>query len=97
MNKDQFAGKWMQIRDQIRTKWGKLTDTELDQISGNVDMLIGKIKEKYGGTREEIERELDIMMGKNGPSGATGMAAGMREAPQKANPVSAGRSDRKSR
>jgi uncharacterized protein YjbJ (UPF0337 family) len=59
MNKDQFAGKWRQVRGAVKAKWGQLTDDELDQIQGNYDMLVGKIQEKYGRTREEIEREMD--------------------------------------
>jgi uncharacterized protein YjbJ (UPF0337 family) len=61
MNKDQVEGKWKQIRGEVKKQWGKLTDNELDQAQGNMDILIGKIQEKYGGTREEIRRRLDAM------------------------------------
>ncbi len=61
MNRDQLAGKWKQLRGQVKAKWGKLTDDELDQIAGNFDMLVGKIQEKYGKGREEIERELETL------------------------------------
>lgn len=59
MNKDEFEGKWRQLRGAIKNKWGQLTDDELDQIQGNYDMLLGKIQEKYGQTREVIDREVD--------------------------------------
>jgi uncharacterized protein YjbJ (UPF0337 family) len=62
MNKDQFAGKWRQFRGMVKAKWGKLTDDELDQIQGNYDMLIGKIQEKYGIARQEVERDMDAML-----------------------------------
>jgi uncharacterized protein YjbJ (UPF0337 family) len=62
MNKEQFQGKWRQMRGKINQQWGKLTDDELDQIEGNYDMFIGKIQEKYGNSREDIERRLDTMM-----------------------------------
>lgn len=61
MNRDQIEGKWRQIRGEIKKQWGKLTDSELDQVEGNMDVLVGKIQEKYGGTREEIRRRLDAM------------------------------------
>jgi uncharacterized protein YjbJ (UPF0337 family) len=61
MNRDQIEGKWRQIRGEIKKQWGKLTDSELDQVKGNMDVLVGKIQEKYGGTREEIRRRLDAM------------------------------------
>jgi uncharacterized protein YjbJ (UPF0337 family) len=63
MNKDQFAGKWKQLRAQIKVKWGQLTDNELDQIAGNYEMLVGKIQEKYGTSRALVERELDALLG----------------------------------
>ena len=59
MNKDQLAGKWRQFRGRVKAEWGKLTDDDLDRISGNYDMLVGKIQETYGKSREEIERRLD--------------------------------------
>lgn len=62
MNKDILEGKWRQIRGRIKTQWGKLTDDELDEIGGNLDLLIGKIQEKYGQTREEIERDFDMLL-----------------------------------
>lgn len=63
MNKDQLAGKWKQIRGQIKAKWGQLTDNELDLIAGNYEMLVGKIQERYGTSRAQVERELDALLG----------------------------------
>ncbi|HLW48483.1 MAG TPA: CsbD family protein [bacterium] len=61
MNSDQFKGKWRQMRGSIKKQWGKMTDDELDQIGGNYDMLVGKIQERYGNTREDVERRLAQM------------------------------------
>ena len=38
---------------------GNLTDDEIAQAEGNRDELVGKIQQKYGGTKEEIRRRLD--------------------------------------
>ncbi len=62
MHKEQFAGQWRQVRGRIKAEWSKLTDDELDQIEGNYDMLVGKIVEKYGQAREQIERRLDTFL-----------------------------------
>jgi uncharacterized protein YjbJ (UPF0337 family) len=58
MNQDVLEGRWKQLRGLAKVKWGKLTDDEIDQTKGNYEILVGKIQEKYGTTREEIEREL---------------------------------------
>lgn len=62
MNQDVLEGKWKQLHGLAKTKWGKLTDDELDQTKGNYEILVGKIQEKYGTTREEIERELHTLL-----------------------------------
>lgn len=61
MNKDIFEGKWKQFKGEIQTKWGKLTDDDLDQINGDVDKLAGKLQENYGLSREQVERHLEQM------------------------------------
>jgi uncharacterized protein YjbJ (UPF0337 family) len=58
VNSDQFSGKWRQMRGAIKKQWGKLTDDDLDKIGGNYDLLVGKIQERYGNTRDVVERKL---------------------------------------
>lgn len=53
MNDDIFEGKWKQIRGQAKVWWGKLTDDDLDKVTGNFDQFIGLLQEKYGYTREQ--------------------------------------------
>ncbi len=59
---EQFAAKWRELRGRIRSQWGKLTDDDLLQIEGNYDVLVSKIMEKHGQVREEIERQLDMLL-----------------------------------
>jgi uncharacterized protein YjbJ (UPF0337 family) len=61
MNEDIFKGKWRQLRGEIKRKWGRITDDELDEAEGNADKLIGRIQEEYGQSREQVERELEQM------------------------------------
>jgi len=60
MNRERFKGQWMQFKGKIKQQWGKLTDDDLDQIRGNYEMLIGRLMERYGRSREEIEKEVDV-------------------------------------
>jgi uncharacterized protein YjbJ (UPF0337 family) len=58
-NWEQIAGKWKQIKGEAKKKWGALTDDELVQIDGNRDILVGKIQEKYGIAKEEVNQQID--------------------------------------
>lgn len=62
MEPDILAGKWKQMRGNAKVWWGKLTDDELDQIAGNKDVLVGKLQEKYGWTKQEAETEVNARM-----------------------------------
>ncbi|HYA24189.1 MAG TPA: CsbD family protein [Terriglobales bacterium] len=59
MNSDRIKGQWKQLKGKIKTKWGKLTDDDLDVIAGQKDQLIGKIQERYGIQKEEAQRQVD--------------------------------------
>jgi uncharacterized protein YjbJ (UPF0337 family) len=59
MNWDQVEGKWKQISGRVKEKWGKLTDSDLNVISGKRDQLIGKIQERYGIVKEEAQKQVD--------------------------------------
>ncbi len=62
MNKDILEGKWMQLKGKVKQQWGKLTDDELDKMSGRYDELAGIIQERYGYSREEAVNELDMFL-----------------------------------
>ncbi len=58
MNKDQFNANFPQLRSAILERWNKLTDEDLRQINGRYELLISKIQEKYGISREIIEEQI---------------------------------------
>jgi uncharacterized protein YjbJ (UPF0337 family) len=59
MNKDVFKGKWNQLKGNVRKQWGNLTDDDVDQIKGDAEILLGRLQERYGRTKEEAQREFD--------------------------------------
>ena len=62
MNWDQVQGKWKQSKGKFREKWGKLTDDDLEVISGKRNQLVGRIQERYGIAREEAEKQADAFV-----------------------------------
>ena len=76
MNTDVFEGRWRQMRGELRSWWGKLTDDDLEKIAGKKDRLIGMLQEKYGYTRQTAQQEMERRfreysgrMGASSPSG----------------------------
>jgi uncharacterized protein YjbJ (UPF0337 family) len=59
MNKDIFDGKSKEMRGHIKEWWGKLTDDDLEQATGNADQIIGLLQQKYGYTRQRAEEEFN--------------------------------------
>ena len=59
MNTDVMRGKWNQLKGEIRSRWGKLTDDDLTQIQGDAEKMIGKLQERYGYKREQAQKELN--------------------------------------
>jgi uncharacterized protein YjbJ (UPF0337 family) len=57
MNWDQVEGKWMQYKGQVKEKWGKLTDNDLDIIDGRWQQLVGRIQERYGIANDVAEQQ----------------------------------------
>ena len=62
MNADVLKGRWNQVKGDIRSRWGKLTDDDMMQIQGDTEKLIGKLQERYGMKREQAERDLNEML-----------------------------------
>jgi uncharacterized protein YjbJ (UPF0337 family) len=62
MNRDILEGQWKQIKGRVKQQWGRLTDDELDQLTGSYEELAGLIQERYGYSREEAVNELDMFL-----------------------------------
>lgn len=60
MNWDIISGNWKQLKGQVRSQWGKLTDSDIDLIGGKKDELIGKLQARYGYAKDEAERQIDV-------------------------------------
>jgi uncharacterized protein YjbJ (UPF0337 family) len=59
MNPEIFRGRWNQLKGEVRSRWGKLTDDDLTQIQGEAEKMIGKLQERYGYKRDQAEKELN--------------------------------------
>lgn len=62
MNWDIIKGNWKQMKGQVQSKWGELTDDEIDQAEGDRERLAGFIQERYGVAKDEAERQIDAFI-----------------------------------
>jgi len=58
INRDTMKGQWKQVQGEVKKQWGQLTDDDLLQAEGNYDKLAGSIQQRYGYTRERVDREI---------------------------------------
>ena len=61
-NRDVLAGQWKQIRGQVKQTWGKLTDNDLERISGRYEEIVGLVQERYGYARDKAEKEVTTFL-----------------------------------
>lgn len=59
MNNQTLKGDWNQLKGSVKQKWADLTDDDLTHIEGSRDKLVGRLQERSGRTKEEVEREVD--------------------------------------
>ncbi|SJM38297.1 hypothetical protein A1019T_02287 [Psychrobacter pasteurii] len=59
MNNETLKGEWNQLKGSVKQKWADLTDDDLTHIDGSRDKLVGRLQERSGRTKEEVEREVD--------------------------------------
>lgn len=58
MNKLEIKGDWNIAKGQLKQKWAKLTDDDLQYAEGKHDELLGRIQKRTGETREAIEKAI---------------------------------------
>jgi len=64
MNWDEIEANWLKFKGEIKERWGRLTDDDLDVISGKRDKLLGEIQRKYAIAEEEATEEIEEFLKK---------------------------------
>ncbi len=58
MDWDILEGDWNQTKGKVKEQWSRLTNDQLDMVSGSHDELVDKIQECYGVGKYEAERQV---------------------------------------
>jgi uncharacterized protein YjbJ (UPF0337 family) len=73
ISQQTLDGNWNEIKGKVRSKWGVLTDAELEISKGDVKQLVDSIQRKTGEVRESIEKYFDEVSPENfAAAGRTG-------------------------
>jgi uncharacterized protein YjbJ (UPF0337 family) len=59
----QIETKWHEVKRHFKARWEKLTDEDVSELSGDRHDILMKLVEKYGGPKDQIERDLDAFVG----------------------------------
>jgi len=70
MNADQFKGKWMQFKGDLKQKWNKFTEDDLQQIEGHYDRFVGTVQGRYGDKTSELMKWAAAGHQKSAPNAA---------------------------
>jgi len=65
VNWNIIEGNWKQAKGKVKQQWGKLTNDDLEMVSGKRDQLVGIIQESYGMARDEAERQVQEWEARN--------------------------------
>lgn len=59
MSNLKWKGRWNQIKGEVKKSYADLTDDDLKYVEGQEDVLLGKLQEKSGKTKEEVNKWLN--------------------------------------
>ena len=57
--KDILQGKWHELKGQARQTFAKLTDDDVEQMSGKMEEFSGVLQQKYGYNKAKADAEID--------------------------------------
>ncbi len=62
LNKTEIKGNWNVLKGKLKEKYAQLTDNDLLYVEGKEEELLGRIQQRTGRTRREIEREIETLL-----------------------------------
>ncbi len=62
LSKEQFQGKWIEIKSGLKNLWGEITDDEIESVKDNLQSITRIVENKYGERKESILKKLEVLM-----------------------------------
>jgi uncharacterized protein YjbJ (UPF0337 family) len=58
-NRDILQSKWPALKGQVKLRWGKLTDNDVQRLSGTTDELAAVLQQRYGYGKAQAKIEIN--------------------------------------
>lgn len=59
MNDNEIEARWKELSGELKARWGKLTDDDLDVAHADVGYLVGRLQERYGISPKEAKKQIN--------------------------------------
>ena len=56
---DKIKGNWNELKGKLKQEYAQLTDNDLLYVEGKEDQLIGRLQEKLGQSKEQVNSMLE--------------------------------------
>ena len=56
MNTTEIKGNWNEMKGKLKQKYADLTDDDLLYAEGKEDEMYGKVQQRLGKTKEEVQQ-----------------------------------------
>lgn len=66
INVQGLQGHWDQMKNEIKKRWGQLTEDDLSHCGDNIDECVTRIHERTGESKESIEQYLGHLANQSG-------------------------------
>ncbi len=57
--RDTLSDRWHELKSQVRQQWSKLTDDDIQRLSGKTEELARVLQQKYGYGKVQAEIEIN--------------------------------------
>lgn len=54
-----MKGNWYELKGNVQKQWGKLTESDISEINGDTNILIGKVMKAYSKSKDDAQKEVD--------------------------------------
>jgi uncharacterized protein YjbJ (UPF0337 family) len=56
MTNIELGGTWNEVKGKLKQKFALLTDSDVLLVEGTQDEMLGRLQQKLGKTKEEIQK-----------------------------------------